>query len=112
MNLNHLLAAAAALTLSAGAAYAQDPAPSEQPAAAPAPEAAPPAVVPGSSTTDVATSPSGVTTATTSAVAAGSNASVTVSLTTNGPVPDTAENRAKYGQPLSHAGKRTAAKGN
>ena len=31
---------------------------------------------------------------------------------TNGPVPDTAENRAKYGQPMSHAGKRTAAKGN
>ena len=31
---------------------------------------------------------------------------------TNGPVPDTAENRAKYGGPMSHAGKRTAAKGN
>ena len=31
---------------------------------------------------------------------------------TNGPVPDTAENRAKYGQPMSRAGKRTAARGN
>ena len=31
---------------------------------------------------------------------------------TNGPVPDTAENRAKYGQPMSRAGKRTAPKGN
>ena len=31
---------------------------------------------------------------------------------TNGPVPDTKENRAKYGQPMSRAGKRTAAAGN
>jgi hypothetical protein len=40
------------------------------------------------------------------------NASVTTTTVTNGPVPDTAENRAKYGQPLSRAGKRTAARGN
>ncbi|WP_068878567.1 MULTISPECIES: hypothetical protein [unclassified Phenylobacterium] len=53
--------------------------------------------------------------ATTTAPAAGSyaqSASVTTSTVTNGPVPDTAENRAKYGQPLSRAGKRTAARGN
>ena len=31
---------------------------------------------------------------------------------TNGPVPDTPENRAKYGAPLSRAGKMTAARGN
>lgn len=31
---------------------------------------------------------------------------------TNGPVPDTAENRALYGQPLSRAGRRTAPRGN
>lgn len=31
---------------------------------------------------------------------------------TNGPVPDTAENRALYGQPMSRAGKRTAPRGN
>lgn len=37
---------------------------------------------------------------------------VTMRTVTNGPVPDTAENRAKYGQPLSRAGKRTAASGN
>ena len=30
----------------------------------------------------------------------------------NGPVADTPENRAKYGKPMSNAGKRTAAKGN
>ncbi len=31
---------------------------------------------------------------------------------TNGPVPDTQENRAKYGKPLSHAGKATKPAGN
>jgi uncharacterized surface protein with fasciclin (FAS1) repeats len=31
---------------------------------------------------------------------------------TNGPVPDTAGNRALYGQPMSRAGKRTAPRGN
>jgi hypothetical protein len=33
-------------------------------------------------------------------------------MVTNGPVPDTPENRAKYGQPMSNAGKKTAARGN
>jgi hypothetical protein len=37
---------------------------------------------------------------------------VTNSTTTNGPVADTPENRRKYGGPMSHAGKRTPAKGN
>ena len=37
---------------------------------------------------------------------------VTTRVVTNGPVPDTAENRARYGQPLSRAGKRTAPAGN
>jgi hypothetical protein len=31
---------------------------------------------------------------------------------TNGPVPDTPANRAKYGGPMSHAGKKTAPSGN
>lgn len=39
-------------------------------------------------------------------------ASYTTSTVTNGPVPDTKENRAKYGMPMSNAGKRTAAAGN
>ncbi len=30
----------------------------------------------------------------------------------NGPVPDTQENRAKYGRPMSHAGRATTAAGN
>ena len=50
------------------------------------------------------------------ATTAGADVAATTSFSnvtvTNGPVPDTAENRAKYGQPLSRAGKRTAARGN
>ncbi|WP_293898045.1 hypothetical protein [Phenylobacterium sp.] len=52
------------------------------------------------------------------AVTAGADVATTAPTTftnltvTNGPVADTAENRAKYGQPMSHAGKRTPAKGN
>ena len=42
----------------------------------------------------------------------GEPGTVTTRTVTNGPVPDTAENRAKYGQPLSHAGKRTTPAGN
>ncbi len=40
------------------------------------------------------------------------DATLTSTLVTNGPVADTPENRARYGQPDSRAGKRTAAKGN
>ena len=39
-------------------------------------------------------------------------ATYTNQLITNGPVADTPENRAKYGQPMSNAGKRTAPVGN
>ena len=40
------------------------------------------------------------------------NTTLTNTMVTNGPVADTPENRSKYGQPMSQAGKRTAAKGN
>ena len=43
---------------------------------------------------------------------ADASAVVATQTVTNGPVADTPENRAKYGQPMSRAGKRTAAKGN
>lgn len=39
-------------------------------------------------------------------------ASAGTDLVSNGPVPDTPENRAKYGRPLSHAGRMTKAAGN
>ena len=74
-------------------------------------------VVPGSSTISAAPSQDEATisdsaAAPATAAAAPASATVTTSLTTNGPVPDTPENRAKYGQPLSRAGKMTAARGN
>jgi hypothetical protein len=48
----------------------------------------------------------------TSATTYGRGASATVQTLTNGPVPDTPENRAKYGGPMSRAGRHTAARGN
>jgi len=39
-------------------------------------------------------------------------ASARVSIVTNGPVPDTPENRARYGGPMSRAGQRTGPRGN
>ncbi len=39
-------------------------------------------------------------------------ATITNTLVTNGPVPDTAANRAKYGAPMSNTGKKTAPAGN
>ncbi len=122
-----LLTAAAAAALMAGGAVAQsvsgtDPgvaAPSAQMSAqgaATATEKTPvgaDASVGTSASTGVSstTTPDG-SAAATSATTEGANASVTTTTTTNGPVPDTAENRAKYGQPMSRAGKRTAPAGN
>ena len=47
-----------------------------------------------------------------SEVATPASATFTESTVTNGPVADTPENRARYGQPLSNAGRRTAPRGN
>jgi hypothetical protein len=90
MKIATLLTAVAATALIGGAAYAQ------QTTTAPA-TAAPTGTA--TSTSVTTTDPS-------------SGASVTTSTITNGPIPDTPANRAKYGQPMSHAGKRTAPKGN
>ncbi|MBL8773747.1 MAG: hypothetical protein JNK30_20345 [Phenylobacterium sp.] len=66
--------------------------------AAPAAEAEPAA--------DLAAAPAATTTAT------DTSATFTNMTVTNGPVPDTRENRAKYGAPMSRAGKMTAPRGN
>jgi hypothetical protein len=133
MKLIHLVTATAAVALLGGAANAQQPQPQgptpgsvtgdarspqvpigETPpadttaAAPPATEPAPPAE--GSAATASATPSTDVTAA--AATTTASNVSVTTMTVTNGPVPDTAENRAKYGAPLSRAGKMTAARGN
>jgi hypothetical protein len=57
--------------------------------------------------TGTATNASGVINDTTVAPNGDSN-----TLVTNGPIPDTPANRAKYGRPMSNAGKRTAPAGN
>ncbi len=102
MKIAHLLTAAAATALIGGAAYAQQ---TTTPAPMPAPAA--------SATTSTTAAPTGTATSTSvTTVDPSSGASVTNTLTTNGPVADTPENRAKYGQPMSHAGKRTPPKGN
>ena len=132
--------ATAAIALLGGAAYAQDPAPKaptpgsvtgdwngahspsddkqytekvvvpvgSPPAEA---EAAPPADTSATTSTET-TASTDVTPPAASATNYAQAASVTTTTVTNGPVPDTAENRAKYGQPMSNAGKRTAARGN
>ena len=130
MKLAYLATAATAFAFAGGLAYAQQPAaptpgsvtgdwngahaPSDDkqyqekvtiPVGSPAPtaEAAPPADVPPDATLSAEAAPAQATNA---------SATFTSMTVTNGPVPDTAENRAKYGQPLSRAGKMTAAKGN
>lgn len=70
----------------------------------PAPPAADTAAIASAAPATDATAPAATT--------AGANASFTTMTVTNGPVPDTPENRAKYGAPLSRAGKMTAARGN
>lgn len=64
-----------------------------------------------SASTETAAS-SEVTAPAASATSYAQSASVTTTTVTNGPVADTPENRAKYGQPMSNAGKRTSARGN
>jgi hypothetical protein len=139
MKLTHLTIATAAVALLGGAAYAQQPQPPAGPTPGsvtgdwngahspsddkqyqekvrvPVGEAAPP-------TAEASALPPAPTVSATQAAPAAPTAGADVSATTpatftnmtvtNGPVPDTRENRAKYGQPLSRAGKRTAARGN
>lgn len=138
MKLTYLATATAAVALLGGAAYAQQPQPQKGPtpgsvtgdwngAHAPSddkqyqekvtvplgatadPSATAQAATPAAEPAPAATSGDVTATAATDTT---SNASFTTTTVTNGPVPDTAENRAKYGQPLSRAGKRTAARGN
>ena len=116
MNLTTLTLASAAVALLGSAAFAQPAAPTPghdkqyqskvvvPVAELPASVAEPAPTVSATSTIDApAASIAGAD------VSAATFTNITV---TNGPVPDTAENRAKYGQPMSRAGKRTAARGN
>lgn len=110
--LRYALTACAAACLAGGVAAAQpasQPAPEAAPATAPEQQMPPPPpdAIMVTPETAFAGPPPGV------------NASVTVDANgvrhyhiTNGRVPDTPENRAKYGQPLSNGGKHTKPAGN
>jgi hypothetical protein len=72
----------------------------------------PPPAEPATTTATSTTSTDVTAPAATSAGVNTSAASFSNLTVTNGPIPDTPANRKKYGQPLSHAGKMTAARGN
>jgi hypothetical protein len=119
-----MIASAATAVLLAGAAFAQN-APAgdtavNPPSASPSPPAAGDASAPtqgpsGASAPGVSGPSSDAATV---APAAGaptqraSAASAGTDVISNGPVPDTRANRAKYGQPLSNAGRATKPAGN
>jgi hypothetical protein len=118
MNAIRISALAGAMLLAgASLAHAQaapDPVMAAGPAAPPSGTAPPagPAMPPAGS--DGATTPAmvvagspGASATQVAALSQGDNRMVT-----NGPVPDTPANRAKYGKPMSHAGKKTTPSGN
>jgi hypothetical protein len=92
-----LIALAAAATLTAGAAIAQTDTAVNPPS---------PSALPAGASADGQFLSSN-TLGDTSKLKAGD-----VGVVSNGPVPDTPENRAAYGKPLSNAGKHTAPIGN
>jgi hypothetical protein len=117
-----LILAVAATGLMAGAAFAQDSSPSSYPNKATTPPDkiqsspfSPNAVNPTPVPNDITPAPTGAQTNTSATVTDSSSAGTTIvsnTLVTNGPVPDTRANRAKYGQPDSNAGKNTRPAGN
>lgn len=117
MKLIPLATATAAAALIGGAALAQTPPADSPPADRPPADAVTPTQTsPSQAEPTPADQTAGAPASTdVTAPSAGANAqaaSFTSMTVTNGPVPDTPENRAKYGQPMSHAGKRTPARGN
>ncbi|MFN3514163.1 MAG: hypothetical protein ACK41C_14035 [Phenylobacterium sp.] len=120
MRIPTLIAASAALALAAGAAHAGEGAKKHKDQTA----ATPPATTssaPSTAMTDdmsldnrAAASPPSVYAGAADATSVGADASAvtTTRLITNGPIPDTAENRARYGQPMSRAGRMTEPAGN
>jgi len=108
--IKYLLTTAAALALMTGAAHAQPAPPASAPMATPDVNPKP---MDSTASATAAAMPAPMAPAATAPEASTNAAAVvSVSTVTNGPVADTPENRAKYGQPLSRAGKRTLPKGN
>lgn len=114
-----LLAAAAVSALIAGPALAQAPATMPEDAAHMPPAAAQPAPaadqsgVPASAmTVDPATGAMIMRQDSVSPDQAARLKAGDANVVSNGPIPDTAENRARYGSPISNGGKRTMPAGN
>ena len=140
MKMIHLSIATAAVALLGGAAYAQQPQPPAGPtpgsvtgdwngAHAPSDDKqyqdkvkVPLGSLPSDATTAAAppaSEPATVSATTTETPPAATNVASNVSATTftnmtvtNGPVPDTPRNRARFGGPMSHGGRSTAPAGN
>jgi hypothetical protein len=111
MKITHLMTAAALATLMGGAAYAQDqaaPATPDPSMPAPAPAATPPAQYNYNANSGATTAPASSSTLGDPATMKAGDASVV----SNGPVPDTPANRARYGKPMSNAGKKSTPAGN
>jgi hypothetical protein len=129
MKFIHLATASAAIALLSGAAYAQTDA-TPDPDTAPVTQGATPSDTTAPPASDAATPPSDPDAATPPATAAApppvnsnpsapaatqfaqQTASFSNLTVTNGPVPDTPENRAKFGGPDSRAGRMTQPTGN
>ncbi|MDB5455321.1 MAG: hypothetical protein JWP92_906 [Caulobacter sp.] len=116
MSMTRFLIPAAALSLLAGAAAAQSTAPATPPADAMTP-AASDQMTPATPPADSMAAPTAATgtAVPTSSMSPDQQATLKAgdaNVVTNGPIADTPENRAKYGAPMSRAGKRTAPKGN
>ena len=114
-----LLAAAAVSALIAAPALAQDPSAMPQDSANMPPAAGQPARaadqsgMPASAMTiDPATGAMVVRQDSVSPEQAATLKAGDANVVTNGPIPDTAENRARYGAPMSNGGKRTTPAGN
>lgn len=120
MSLTRLLTAAALSALLAGPAFAgPDPAQNPDPAATPQeqemqmPPAADQSATPASATVMDPTAPAMILPdSPTQPENAWALKAGDPNVVTNGPVPDTRENRAKYGQPMSNGGRRTRPAGN
>ena len=110
--LRRVLTASAAVALAMGTAaiaqsYGGDPAQGSAAGAAMSAPQADPATGAGANVNATVVTPDNAPPGQVMALQSGNNTTVT-----NGPVPDTAANRAKYGKPMSHAGRRTAPAGN
>ena len=102
-------AAFGAVALLAGSVLAQSAAPSSAPDPMTVAQSAPPAADPTAAATPDQSMPAA---APAMAPQGGDQGMMQTKVVSNGPVPDTPANRALYGGPRSHAGRKTSPAGN